>query len=103
MKTFLLSAVAAVVLFAASSSFAAPVPPSGNAKKYDSGKEYNYGYPKGHRVSAAERARWEAAHRTNRHDARFDQDFNYGYPSKHKVTAKERARWEAAHRNDRRR
>jgi hypothetical protein len=33
-------------------------------------KNFNYGYDRNHRVSAAEKARWEAAHRNDRYDGR---------------------------------
>ncbi|MBX0289063.1 hypothetical protein K3G63_01360 [Hymenobacter sp. HSC-4F20] len=126
MKTALLSFATAMVLLSSTASFAAPAP-----TRYDDDKrrkEYNdrddrnsnYGYDKKHRVTPAEKARWEAAQRNNRRDdyrgnddrrndyrgndgrrdERRDRDFNYGYDKNHRVTAQERARWEAAHRND---
>ncbi|TGD79679.1 hypothetical protein [Hymenobacter wooponensis] len=125
MKTSLLSAVA--LIFTASSAFAAPAFPNhDNKPKYGTDRNSNYGYDKNHRVTPAEKARWEAAQRTARRDDyrddrrddrrdnrdygrndrefdRNDRDFNYGYAKNHRVTGAERARWEAAHRNDRRR
>lgn len=126
MKKALFSLATAFVLLSSSASFATPAPDRHDddkrrqeAKRYDdrNDKDFNYGYDKKHRVTAQEKARWEAAHRNDRRndnddrrddnnygrrDDRNDKDFNYGYDKKHRVTAQEKARWEAAHRNDRR-
>ncbi|MBO0357544.1 hypothetical protein J0X19_06270 [Hymenobacter sp. BT186] len=114
MKTTLLSL--ATVLLLATSAFAAPAPGHDDNRRKEiarrddrNDRDFNYGYDRKHKVTAQERARWEAAHRNDRNDYRDndrrddrnDRDFNYGYDKKHKVTAQERARWEAAHRNDR--
>ncbi|UOG76529.1 hypothetical protein MTX78_07990 [Hymenobacter tibetensis] len=135
MKTSLLSLAAAFVLFSSTASLAAAPDHRDDDRRrtensrYDdrNDRDFNYGYDKKHRVTPAEKARWEAAHRTdrrdydkrdynnrqadrydrrdsnNRYDGRNEKDFNYGYDKKHKVTSQERARWEAAHRNDRNR
>lgn len=122
MKTSLLSAATAFAfLFSASSAVAAPaLPKHDNKPPYSNGRDHNYGYDKNHKVTAAERARWEAAQRhdhrddykkddkknNRRDDQRYDRDDrnqNYGYDKNHQVTASERARWEAAQRHDRRR
>ncbi|MDF7810840.1 hypothetical protein [Hymenobacter sp. YC55] len=113
MKKALFSLATAFALLSSSTSFAAPTPDRHDDKRrqevsrYDdrNDKDFNYGYDRKHRVTAQEKARWEAAHRNDRRDSsygRYDNDFNYGYDKKHKVTAQEKARWEAAHRNDRR-
>ncbi|MBH8557706.1 hypothetical protein [Hymenobacter negativus] len=129
MKASLFSIIAAAALFTSTASFAAAGPFD---HRYDdrNSKDFNYGYDRNHRVTAYERARWEAAHRDNkddRRDARNDireakadlrdakadlrdarndrnsKDFNYGYDRNHRVSPQERARWEAAHRYDGRR
>ncbi|MDO7877316.1 hypothetical protein Q5H93_21405 [Hymenobacter sp. ASUV-10] len=115
MKTSLLS-LAAALLLVSNVTFAAGPP---NDRRAD--KESNYGYPKNYKVSAKERARYEAEQRKLAEqqrkmveqqrkqaeqqrklaDRRDDRDFNFGYPKNHQVTPQERARWEAAQRNDR--
>lgn len=37
-----------------------------NDRDYRQDKGFNYGYPKNHRVTSAEKARWEAQYRNNR-------------------------------------
>ncbi|MCB2409915.1 hypothetical protein [Hymenobacter lucidus] len=132
MKTSLLSFAAAVALLASSTaSFAAPATDwrddarrEAERRKDDdrrndrNDKDFNYGYDRSHKVTNAERSRWEAAHKNDRRDDRNNdrrdddrdrnnrddrngKDFNYGYDRNHKVSTAERARWEAAHKNDR--
>jgi hypothetical protein len=124
MKTSLLSLTTAAALFFSTTTFAAGPPNDrrDNDRRIETrndgrDKDLNYGYPKNYKVSAKERARYEAEQRklaeqqrklaeqqrkmADRHDDRNDRDFNYGYDKKHQVTPQERARWEAAHRNDR--
>lgn len=128
MKSALLSLATAFVLLSSTASFAASAADRHDDdkrrkaySKYDdrNSRDFNYGFDRNHRVTAAEKARWEAAHRNDRrddyrdnrrdddrrneYDRRNDRDFNYGYDKKHRVTPQERARWEAAHRNDNRR
>ncbi|MVN74789.1 hypothetical protein GO988_00460 [Hymenobacter sp. HMF4947] len=74
----------AATLLAATPAFAAPT----------QGRPDNYGYAKGHRVTPAERKRWEEAHRKDHHDD------NYGFAKNHQVTPAERKHWEEAHRQD---
>ncbi|WP_303310195.1 hypothetical protein [Hymenobacter sp. BT730] len=132
MKTSLFSFAAALALLVTTGSFSASAAdlPDNNRReaarrddRYD--KDFNYGYDRRHKVTATERARWEAAQRQeanyraaqqaaaqrNRQDAqrqadrrndRYDKDFNYGYDRNHRVSAAERARWEAAHRSNQR-
>ncbi|GGG49534.1 hypothetical protein [Hymenobacter glacieicola] len=125
MKTALLSLATGLVLFSSTASFAAPVPDHRDDDKRRKGytkyndrndRDFNYGYDKKHRVTPAEKARWEATQRNerrddyrdnrrdndNRREDRNDRNFNYGYEKNHRVTPQERARWEAAHRNDHR-
>ena len=140
MKTSLLSLAAAFALLASTNSFAAaPIASADwkNDRREDdrrndrNDRDFNYGYDRNHRVTPAERARWEAAHRNDNRSnklssaertrlerlererleaqrrldddrRRNDRDFNYGYDRNHRVTAAERARWEAQHRNDNR-
>lgn len=74
MKTSLLSLAAAFALLASTNSFAA-APAAGPDWKNDrrdddrrndrNDKDFNYGYDRSHRVTPAERARWEAAHRND--------------------------------------
>ncbi|UOQ73921.1 hypothetical protein [Hymenobacter cellulosilyticus] len=74
MKTSLLSLAAAFALLASTNSFAA-APTAGPDWKNDrreddrrndrNDKDFNYGYDRSHRVTPAERARWEAAYRRN--------------------------------------
>lgn len=112
MKTSLFAALATAALLTATSAFAAPLPgPGHDGPRYElrpSDRDFNYGYPRGYRVSAKERARWEAAHRNDRRDDdrrpdgrrdndRFDRSQNYGFDRDHRVTPDERRRWEAAH------
>ncbi|MCB2379384.1 hypothetical protein LGH70_17430 [Hymenobacter sp. BT635] len=141
MKTSLLSLAAAFTLLASTASVAAPLPGADwkeNARREAerrrddrNDKDFNYGYDRNHRVTPAEKARWEAAHRNDRNNGRSesytsaerarqerletlrrqeearqrnnrnDRDSNYGYDRSHRVTAAEKARWEAAHKNDR--
>ena len=136
MKAPLFSALATALLLASSSASFAAAPAAAPFANHDdprdryndrNSKDFNYGFDKKHRVTPAERARWEAAHRDddrrdnrrdndrfdgrrdndrrddNRFDDRNSKDFNYGFDKKHRVTAQERARWEAAHRYDGRR
>ena len=109
MKTSLFSIIAAAALLTSSASFAAAGP--FDSHRYEQGpndryndrnsKDFNYGYDRSHRVTAQEKARWEAAQRSHdRYNDRNSKGFNYGYASNHRVTAKEQARWEAAHRNN---
>jgi hypothetical protein len=106
MKASLFSLLAAAALFTSSAAFAAEGPFD---HRYDgrddrNSKDFNYGYDRNHRVSNAEKARWEAAHRNDndRRDGRdntpFDRNTNYGYDPNHRVTAVEKARWEAQQR-----
>jgi hypothetical protein len=117
MKASLFATAAAAVLLTATSAFAAPLAaPSHDGPRYElrpGDRDFNYGYPKGYRVSAKERARWEAAHRNDRRDNdrrdndrrnddrrdndRFDRNQNFGFDRDHQVTREERRRWEAAH------
>ena len=108
MKSTLLSLAAAFLLV--TSTFAAPAPGQDNrnqdvARRDDrNDKDFNYGYDKKHKVTPAEKARWEAAHKNDKRDDRKEddrRDANYGYDKNHKVTPQEKARWEAAHKNDR--
>jgi hypothetical protein len=101
MKNTLFATLAAVLLTSAS-AFAAPLPNHDyDGPRYElrpGDRDFNYGYPRGYRVSARERARWEAAHRNDRRPGdRFDRNQNYGFDRDHKVTRDERRRWEAAH------
>ncbi|MFD2720894.1 hypothetical protein ACFST9_19395 [Hymenobacter monticola] len=104
MKASLFSIIAAAALFTSSASFAAEGPFD---RRYDgrddrNSKDFNYGYDRNHRVTAAERARWEAAHRNdNRRDDHYDRNQNYGFERSHRVTAQEKARWEAQQRAQR--
>ncbi|UOQ96998.1 hypothetical protein MUN81_17375 [Hymenobacter sp. 5317J-9] len=102
MKASLFSLLAAAALFTSTASFAAEGPFD---HRYDdrNSKDFNYGYDRNHRVTAAEKARWEAAHRNDRrdNDDHFDRNQNYGYDRNHRVTAQERARWEAQQRAQR--
>jgi hypothetical protein len=112
MKTSLFATLAAAVLLTATSAFATPLPGRDHdGPRYElrpGDRDFNYGYPKGYRVSAKERARWEAAHRNDRRDNdrrgddrrdndRFDRNQNFGFDRDHQVTREERRRWEAAH------
>jgi hypothetical protein len=115
MKTPLF-ATAAAVLLTATSAFATPLAvPSHDGPRYElrpGDRDFNYGYPKNYRVSAKERARWEAAHRNDRRDDnrrdndrrddrraddRFDRNQNFGFDRDHQVTREERRRWEEGH------
>ena len=101
MKNTLFATLAAVLL-TATSAFAAPLPGrSYDGPRYElrpGDRDFNYGYPRGYRVSAKERARWEAAHRYDRRaDDRFDRNQNYGFDRDHQVTRAERRHWEEAH------
>jgi hypothetical protein len=109
MKASLFSLIAAAALFTSSASFAAEGPYD---RRYDdrNSKDFNYGYDRSHRVTNAEKARWEAAHRNDdrrddrnngRDDDRFDRNTNYGFDRDHRVTAQEKARWEAQQRAQR--
>ena len=65
MKASLFPIIAAAALFTSSAAFAAEGPFD---RRYDgrddrNSKDFNYGYDRNHRVTAQERARWEAAHR----------------------------------------
>ena len=106
MKNTLFATLAAVLL-AAPGSFAAPLPgPGYDGPRYElrpGDRDFNYGYPKNYRVSAKERARWEAAHRNDRRAddrreaTRFDRNQNYGFDRDHQATRDERRHWEEAH------
>ncbi len=106
MKNTLFATLAAVLLTTAS-ALAAPLPSHDHdGPRYElrpGDRDFNYGYSKGHRVSAKERARWEAAHRNDRRADdrreadRFDRNQNYGFDRDHKVTRDERRHWEEAH------
>jgi hypothetical protein len=112
MKASLFSLLAAAALFTSSAAFAAEDPFD---RRYDgrddrNSKDFNYGYDRSHRVTNAEKARWEAAHRNDRRDDdrrndrdddHFDRNQNYGYDRNHRVTAQEKARWEAQQRAQR--
>ncbi|MBF9222069.1 hypothetical protein [Hymenobacter ruricola] len=105
MKASLFSLLAAAALFTSTVSFAAEGPFD---RRYDgrddrNSKDFNYGYDRNHRVTNAEKARWEAAHRNDdrRDDDHFDRNTNYGFDRNHRVTAPERARWEAQQRAQR--
>ena len=117
MKASLFSLLAAAALFTSSAAFAAEGPFD---RRYDgrddrNSKDFNYGYDRNHRVTNAEKARWEAAHRNdnrndnrnddrrndNRNDGHFDRNQNYGFERNHRVTAQEKARWEAQQRAQR--
>ncbi|MBF9143368.1 hypothetical protein [Hymenobacter properus] len=104
MKASLFSLLAAAALFTSSTAFAAEGPFD---HRYDgrddrNSKDFNYGYDRNHRVTAAEKARWEAAHRNDRRDDdHFDRNQNYGFDRNHRVTAQEKARWEAQQRAQR--
>lgn len=102
MKTSLFATVATAVLLTATSAFAAPL----NDRDHDGpryelrpgDRDFNYGYPRGYRVSDRERARWEADHRNDRRaDDRFDRNQNFGFDRDHQVTRDERRRWEEGH------
>ena len=74
MKASLFSIIAAAALLTSSVSFAAAGPFD---HRYDdrNSPAFNYGYDRSHRVTAYERARWEADHRDNkadRHEAKAD-------------------------------
>jgi hypothetical protein len=119
MKASLFASLAAAALLTATSAFAAPLPGRDHdGPRYElrpGDRDFNYGYAKSYRVSAKERARWEAAHRNDRRDDdrrrdndrrrdddrrdndRFDRSQNYGFDRDHRVTPDERRRWEAAH------
>jgi hypothetical protein len=102
MKTSLFATVATAVLLTAASAFAAPLAPRDHdGPRYElrlGDRDFNYGYPRGYRVSDRERARWEAAHRNDRRDNdHFDRNQNYGFDRDHQVTRDERRRWEEAH------
>lgn len=101
MKTSLFATVATAVLLTATSAFAAPLPARDHdGPRYElrpGDRDFNYGYPRGYRVSDRERARWEAAHRNDRRDDRFDRSQNYGFDRDHQVTRDERRRWEEGH------
>lgn len=75
MKTSLLSLAAAVALLASTASFAATPDHDrdndrrtsrGQDDRKDHDKDNNYGYDKNHKVTAQERARWEAQHKNDR-------------------------------------
>ncbi|ALW87049.1 hypothetical protein AUC43_19420 [Hymenobacter sedentarius] len=90
MKASLFSLLAAAALFTSSASFAAEGP---YGHRYDdrNSKDFNYGYVRNHRVTAQERARWEAQQREAQlqlREAKLRE-------------AQQRAQWEAAHRNRR--
>ncbi|RSK48923.1 hypothetical protein [Hymenobacter rigui] len=122
MKTSLLSLAAAFGLLASTAALAAPAPDHRDDdryrreyNKYDdrNNRDFNYGFNKKHRVTPAEKARWEAQHRNDgrdddrrsdydRRNDRNDRDFNYGFDKKHRVTPAEKARWEAQHRYEHR-
>ncbi len=104
MKASLFATLAAAALLTATSTFAAPLPgPGHDGPRYElrpGDRDFNYGYPRGYRVSARERARWEAAHRDDdrrRDNDRFDRSQNFGFDRDHQVTREERRRWEATH------
>jgi len=117
MKASLFATLATAALLTATSAFAAPLAARDHdGPRYElrpGDRDFNYGYPKGYRVSAKERARWEAAHRNDRRDDdrrdndrrgddrrdndRFDRNQNFGFDRNHQVTREERRRWEAAH------
>ncbi|TGE26025.1 hypothetical protein E5K00_12785 [Hymenobacter aquaticus] len=98
MKTSLLSLAAAFALLASSAAVAAPS--AGSDWRDDArremerrrddrnDKDFNYGYDRSHRVTAAERARWEAAHKNDRYNDRYDRNDN-------RLTSAEQAREQA--------
>jgi len=111
MKTSLFATLATAALLTATSAFAAPI---NNDRDHDGpryelrpgDRDFNYGYPRGYRVSDRERARWEAAHRNDRFDNRrddrrpddrFNRNQNFGFDRDHRVTPDERRRWEETH------
>lgn len=129
MKTSLFSFAAALALLATTGSITATA--ADHENKYERreadrrDKDFNYGYDRRHKVTASERARWEAAqrrqdnyrgaqqsaaqrnrmedqHEADRRNDRNDKEFNYGYDRSHRVSAAECARWEATHRNGQR-
>jgi Ni/Co efflux regulator RcnB len=104
MKTPLFATLAAAALLTATSAFAAPF--------QGPGRNDNYGYAKGHRVTPQEKTRWDAEHRNdnrnayndnrnehndNRNGDKFDRNKNYGFDRDHKVTKDERRHWEETH------
>ncbi len=98
MKTSIFTTLAATALLATTSAFAAPV---NGSFGQGPGRNDNYGYAKGHRVTPQEQARWEAQHRNDhndqRNDDKFDRSKNYGFDRNHKVTKAERRHWEETH------
>lgn len=100
MKSFLLAALAAASLLTSTSAFAAS-PFAGPGPRYEQqrpgDRDFNYGYDRNHRVTPQERARWEAQHRNDRRDDKFDRSKNYGFDRDHRVTPDERRDWERSH------
>jgi hypothetical protein len=102
MKASLFSLLATAALFTSSAAFAAEGPFDRRYDGRDDRNSKDYGYDRSHRVTNAEKARWEAAHRNDRRDDdHFDRNQNYGYDRNHRVTAQEKARWEAQQRAQR--
>ncbi len=99
MKSFLFAALATASLFTSTGAFAATLP--GPGSRYEQARpgdrDFNYGYDRNHRVTPQERARWEAQHRNDRRDDKFDRSKNFGFDRDHKVTLEERRDWERAH------
>ncbi|MBF9236698.1 hypothetical protein I2I05_04760 [Hymenobacter sp. BT683] len=83
MKASLFSLIAAATLLASSTAFAA-APAAVSIERHDpndryndrNSKDFNYGYNRNHRVTATERARWEAAHRNDRNDWKKNQKYD---------------------------
>lgn len=102
MKSFLFAALVTASLLTNTGAFAAaPLAGPGRDSRYEQqrpgDRDFNYGYDRNHRVTAQEKARWEAQHRNDRRDDKFDRSKNYGFDRDHKVTQDERRNWEQAH------
>ncbi|QNH60986.1 hypothetical protein [Hymenobacter sediminicola] len=92
MKNALLSLATALLLTTAATAAPHQASPGQDIARRDDrkDKDFNYGYDKKHKVTAEEKARWEAAHKTGQQPAnRPAADKN------RQLTAEEKARWEA--------
>jgi hypothetical protein len=100
MKSFLFAALATASLLTSScaSATAFDHDRDNRYEQRPGDRDFNYGYDRNHRVTAQERARWEAQHRNDRRDDdKFDRSKNYGFDRDHRVTRDERRDWERSH------
>ena len=104
MKTlfFSLATTVALLTTAAASAQGHPTERTTDKRASTAERNDNYGYAKDHKVTAQERARWEAAHkkdqRQNEHD---DKGSSTHSATNHSASSQGRPRQEEARKNDR--